>query len=419
VVAAAAPRLRIVFFGTPAFAVPSLDAVLSSAHEVVAVVSQPDRPKGRGHQLQETPTKQLALAHGIPVLQPAKIREEAFLQQIRDLRPDLGVVVAFGRILSDALLAIPRLGMINVHASVLPAYRGAAPIQRAVMAGDAETGVTIMRVESELDAGAMFAVATVPIPPDATSGDMEAVLAPLGARLLLPVVDALAAGRAVETPQDHSQATFAPKIAKEEGTIDWTLPAAVIHNRVRGLQPWPLASTHLSGTRIVVRRTTPFLGARSANLHQPGARPADLHEPGARSADPRQPGARSADPHEPGARSADPRQPGVRSADLHQLGVWPAASRSEQSRDLTPGSGQFADLAPGPGQFADLAPGPGQFADLAPGTVVRAAGDGIVVACGGGTLLQILELQPEGRRTMTAREFLAGRGTLEGTRFGT
>jgi len=338
VVAAAAPRLRIVFFGTPAFAVPSLDAVLSSAHEVVAVVSQPDRPKGRGQQLQETPTRQLALAHGIPVLQPAKIREEAFLQQIRDLRPDLGVVVAFGRILSDALLAIPRLGMINVHASVLPAYRGAAPIQRAVMAGDAETGVTIMRVESELDAGAMFAVATVPIPPDATSGDMEAILAPLGARLLLPVVDDLAAGRAVETAQDHSQATFAPKITKEEGTIDWTLPAAAIHNRVRGLQPWPLACTHLSGTRIVVRRTAP-LGGGSA----------DLPEPATRS----------------------------------------AASGFEQ------------------------------LSQLAPGTVVRAAGDEIVVACGGGTLLQILELQPEGRRTMTAREFLAGRGGLEGARFGT
>ena len=326
-VATAPPRLRIVFFGTPAFAVPSLDAVISSPHDVVAVVSQPDRPKGRGQQLQETPTKQLARTHAIPVLQPAKIRDEAFLQHIRDLRPDLGVVVAFGRILSDALLAIPRLGMINVHASVLPAYRGAAPIQRAVIAGDAETGVTIMRVESELDAGAMFAVATVPIPPDATSGDMEAVLAPLGARLLLPVIDDLAAGRAVETPQDHAQATFAPKITKEEGAIDWRLPAPVIHNRVRGLQPWPLASTHLSETRIVVRRTAPDLPA------------------------------------------------GVST--------------------------------------------PSQFADVPPGSVVRGSGDEIVVACGGGTRLRIVELQPEGRRTMTAREFLAGRGSLEGARFGT
>ena len=181
------------------------------------------------------------------MLQPSKIRDEAFLQQIRDLRPDLGVVVAFGRILPDALLAIPRLGMINVHASILPRYRGAAPIQRAVLAGDAETGVTIMRVITEMDAGPTFAMAAVPIPPDATSGEMEGPLAQLGARLLLPVVDDLAAGRAVETPQDASLATHAAKITKAEGVIDWTEPSAAVHNKVRGLQPWPLASTHLAG----------------------------------------------------------------------------------------------------------------------------------------------------------------------------
>jgi methionyl-tRNA formyltransferase len=307
-----------VFFGTPAFAVPSLEALIGSRHQVVAVVSQPDRPKGRGHQLQPTPTKQVGLARDIPVLQPAKIRDEAFLQHIRDLRVDLGVVVAFGRILSDALLAIPRLGMINVHASVLPRYRGAAPIQRAVLAGDAETGVTIMRVERELDAGPTFAVSTVPIPENATSGDMEAVLAALGAQLLLPVVDDLASGRAVETPQDHARATFAPKVTKDEGSIDWTAPAGVIHNKVRGLQPWPLASTRLPPVRLLLRRTSP-LGVRS----------------------------------DPGG----------------------------------------------------------------PGTVVRAAGDELIVECGGGTLLRVLELQPEGRRTMTAREFLAGRGVAEGARF--
>jgi methionyl-tRNA formyltransferase len=245
--------VRIVFFGTPAFAVPSLEALIASGHEVVAVVSQPDRPRGRGQQLQPTPTKQVALAHGIPVLQPTKIRDEAFLQQIRDLHADLGVVVAFGRILPDALLAIPRLGMINVHASILPFYRGAAPIQRAVLAGDAETGVTIMRVASELDAGPTFSVARVPIPPDATSGDMDGVLASLGAQLLLPVVDDLEADRAVEVPQDHSRATFAPKITKDEGVIDWNEPAEFIHNRIRGLQPWPLASTSLNGSRIVLR----------------------------------------------------------------------------------------------------------------------------------------------------------------------
>jgi methionyl-tRNA formyltransferase len=317
--------LRIVFFGTPAFAVPSLEALIASRHGVVAVVSQPDRPRGRGHQLQPTPTKTVALARGIPVLQPAKIREQAFLDQIRALEADLGVVVAFGRILPDALLAIPRLGMINVHASVLPRYRGAAPIQRAVLAGDRETGVTILRVESELDAGATFAVATMPIPPDATSGDVEAVLSTLGANPLVPVVDDLATGRAVETPQDHSRATFAPKVTKDEGTIDWTALADVVHNRVRGLQPWPLASTRLGADRVVLRRT----------------------------------------------------------------------------RVLKPSAA------------------PRQISDASPGTIVHATGDDLIVACGGGTELQILEIQPEGRRTMTTREFLAGRAITPGTRFTT
>ena len=312
--------LRILFLGTPAFAVPSLEALIQSRHQVVAVVSQPDRPKGRGQQLQPTETKQGAAAHGIPVVQPLKIRDDAFLQSVRELRPDLGVVVAFGRILPDALLAIPRFGMINVHASVLPRYRGAAPIQRAVLAGDAETGVSIMRVASELDAGPVFRVATAPIPPDATSGDMEVVLARLGARELLPVVDAIAEGRAVETPQDHTAATHAAKVTKAEGTIDWNDPASLVHNRVRGLQPWPLASTALGGVRLVVRRTQ-TLGL-------------DAH-------------------------------------------------------------------------------------DAQPGTIVRAYGDALVVACGGGTALRILEIQPEGRRVMTAREFLAGHPALEGARLGT
>ena len=340
----------IVFFGTPAFAVPSLETLIQSRHRVVAVVSQPDRPRGRGHQLHATPTKQVALAHGIPVIQPAKMRDEAFLQQIRDLGADLGVVVAFGRILPDALLAIPRLGMINVHASILPRYRGAAPIQRAVLAGDAETGVTIMRVASELDAGPTFAVATTPIPPDATSGDMEAVLATLGAQSLLPVVDALEAGTAVETPQDASRATHAAKMTKEEGAIDWTAPATVIHNRVRGLQPWPTAWTHLGPERLVIRKT--------------------------------------------GVRSTNPPNPGVRSMNRPAPVPDPANVR-----------------------FADLTPGAGRFPDLTPGTIVHAAGDELIVACGDGTTLQVLELQPEGRRTMTAREFLAGRGVAAGARF--
>jgi methionyl-tRNA formyltransferase len=335
----------------------------------------------------------VALRHGIPVLQPLKIREEAFLEQIRALGPDLGVVVAFGRILPDALLAIPRLGMINVHASVLPRYRGAAPIQRAVIAGDAETGVTIMRVERELDAGPTFAVATVPIPPDATSGDMEAVLAMLGARLLLPVVDALAAGRAVETPQDHARATYAPKLGKEEGAIDWSLPAEVIHNRVRGLQPWPLAGTRLNGVRVLLRRT----GVRSPDRPSPGVRSADRPPEGVRSVDRPPQGVASAD-------NADELLPEHgRIGDLAPL--------KRRSADLTPSGGRSADLTPSDGRSGDLTP-----IRPAAGTI-RVSGDEIVVSCGGGTELTVIELQPEGKRTMTAREFLAGRRLAPGARF--
>src|SRR5688572_3557263 len=247
--------LRVAFFGTPDFAVPSLAALIESRHDVVVLVSQPDRPKGRGQKLQPTPTKQVALDAGIPLLQPAKIRDDAFLDAFRDLRVDLGVVAAYGKILPDALLAIPPMGMINVHASLLPAYRGAAPVHRAVIDGRAETGVTIMRVVRELDAGPMLARVTRPIATDETSVDVERGLAGLGAGLLLEVIEQLAAGTAKEEPQDDSAATYAAKITREEGTLDWTLPAAAIHDRVRGLQPWPLVSARLDGRRYLLHRT--------------------------------------------------------------------------------------------------------------------------------------------------------------------
>jgi methionyl-tRNA formyltransferase len=190
--------LRVAFFGTPDFAVPSLAALIASRHEVVALVSQPDRPKGRGQKLQPTPTSQVALDAGIPVLQPAKIKDDAFLNAFRDLRVDLGVVAAYGKILPDALLAIPPMGMINVHASLLPAYRGAAPVHRAVIDGLAQTGVTIMRVVRELDAGPMLGRVTRPIATDETSVDVERGLARLGAAVLLEVIEQLAAGTAKE-----------------------------------------------------------------------------------------------------------------------------------------------------------------------------------------------------------------------------
>lgn len=247
--------LRVVYFGTPAFAVPTLERLIASRHQVVAVVSQPDRPRGRGQRVQPTPTKAVAAAAGIPVLQPTKLKDPDLAADLRALAPDLGVVAAYGRLIPDALLAVPRLGMINVHGSILPFYRGAAPVQRAVLAGDTETGVTIMRVVTELDAGPTFAMRKHPIGPEDTSADVEAALSVLGAALLIEVVDRLAEGTARETPQDHARATFAPKLNKEEGRIDWSRPADAIHNQVRGLHPWPLAYAQLSSRRVLVRRT--------------------------------------------------------------------------------------------------------------------------------------------------------------------
>jgi methionyl-tRNA formyltransferase len=248
---------RIAYFGTPEFAVPTLRRLIDARHRVVAVVSQPDRPRGRGHQLAPTPTKTVALEHGIEVLQPERIRDEQFLERLAALSPDLGVVAAYGKLLPEALLRIPPLGLINVHASLLPRWRGAAPVHRAVIAGDEVTGVTIMRVGKELDAGAMFAAESRPIGPDETSPQVESDLAVMGARLLVDVVDLIASGRATETPQDETRVTLAPKIAKGEGAIDWNRPARALHNLIRGLQPWPLVSAHLEGERILLHASQP------------------------------------------------------------------------------------------------------------------------------------------------------------------
>ncbi|MGH9159598.1 MAG: methionyl-tRNA formyltransferase [Vicinamibacteraceae bacterium] len=309
-------KLRIVFFGTPRFAVPTLEGLLQAPHQVVGVVTQPDRPRGRGHIVQHSPIKTLALAHHLPIWQPDTLKDEGFLTLVRSAEPDLGVVAAYGKLLPDVLLAIPRLGLINVHASLLPRYRGASPIQRAVLAGDAETGVTIMRVVSALDAGPSLAQQRQPIGPDDTSGDVEHALATIGASLLRETVDRLAAGAVRETPQDEAQATYAPRLRKEEGLIDWSRPAQAVHNHVRAMQPWPGAFSFVQGQRLMVKRTQ-----RAAPI------------------------------------------------------------------------------------------------DAAAGTIVEADRDVLRVAAGGGTSLRVLEVQAEGRRAMTARDFLAGRRLEVGVRF--
>jgi methionyl-tRNA formyltransferase len=267
--------LRVAFFGTPAFAVPTLSALLGAPHTVVGVVTQPDRPRGRGQKTTASPVKEAAMAAGLPVLQPASAKTPEFLADLAALRPDIAVVAAYGQILPDAILGTPRLGMINVHASLLPRYRGAAPVHRAVINGDTETGVTIMRMITALDAGPILAAARVPIGLDETSADLERALAEVGARLLVETLEAIAAGRSHETPQDHP-VTYAPRLTRNDGRVDWTWPAARIHNLIRGLHPWPHASAFAGGRRIILLRSRVAAGAPAAPpgtiLHASGDR---------------------------------------------------------------------------------------------------------------------------------------------------
>ncbi len=313
---AAARSLRVIFFGTPAFALTTLDALLDSRHTVAGVVTQPDRPRGRGQRLSDSPVKARALEAGVPILQPLRLQDPGLTAALTALQADLGVVAAYGRILPEATLAIPPMGMVNVHASLLPRYRGAAPVHRAVMAGETETGVTIMRVVKALDAGPMLAAARRPIDPEETSVDIEQDLATLGASLLLETLDALAAGTALQVPQDDSVATYAPPLRKEEGLMDWTESATSLHDLVRGLHPWPHAFTFAHRRRVIVRRSV---------------------------------------------------------------------------------------LA-------------GGLAGAAPGAVVVASRDHLIVATGCGRL-GLTQLQPEGKRPMSARDFLAGHHLAAGDRF--
>lgn len=309
--------LRIAFFGTPEFAVPSLDALLASRHQVVAVVTQPDRPRGRGQKTVPAAVKSRAMAAGVTVVQPERLKDSAFMDSLKAMAPDLGVVAAYGKILPEALITLPRLGMINVHGSLLPQYRGAAPVHRAIMAGETETGVTIMRVVKALDAGPMMAKASRAIAPDETSDIVERDLARIGAPLLVMVIEQLAAGTATETLQDDAIATYAHRLTKDDGVVDWSRSAKQIHDQIRGLHPWPHASAYLNGHRYILLRSAPTSG--------------------------------------------------------------PSATSS-------------------------------------PGSVVEASGDRLLIAAGDGAV-QMLQIQPEGKRPLAAREFLAGHRLQPGARF--
>jgi len=239
--------MRLVFMGTPDFASASLEALLRSDDSVVGIVTQPDRPKGRGQIFTPSPVKLLAQREQIPLLQPFKMKDPEFLQALTRWKPDLIAVAAFGRILPPAVLSLPPSGCINVHGSLLPKYRGAGPIQWAIINGETETGITTMLMDEGMDTGAMLLQEAIPIATDDTAGTLSPRLAELGGRLLVKTITRLKAGTLVPQPQDSSRATLAPLLKKEDGAIDWALPATVLANRVRGLSPWPGAYTALTG----------------------------------------------------------------------------------------------------------------------------------------------------------------------------
>ena len=300
--------MKILFMGTPAFAVPSLERLIEAGHTLCGVFTQPDKPKNRGMKLLPPPVKECAQAHGIPVYQPLKLRDPAVGELIGQLAPQLIVVAAYGRILPDEILAAPPLGCINVHSSLLPKYRGAAPINWAVLNGEEETGVTIMHMAARLDAGDIISSAATPIDPDEPVTALHDRLAQMGARLLVETVAQIEAGTARRTPQDESQATLAPMLSRELSPMDFTRPARQLHNQVRGLIPWPAAVTQLGECRCKVFVTTVLDAKTSA----------------------------------------------------------------------------------------------------APGAILAAGKQGIEVACGGGTVLRIDELQPDGGKRMSAGDFLRG-----------
>ena len=300
--------MKILFMGTPEFAVPSLNALLGAGHTVCGVFTQPDKPKNRGLKLLPSPVKVCALSHEIPVFQPAKMRDGEALGYLRELDPELIVVAAYGKILPSEILDYPVKGCINVHSSLLPKYRGAAPINWAILNGEAVTGVTIMHMAPALDAGDIIAQASTPIGADETAPTLTARLAELGAELLVSAVEAIGAGTAARTPQDEADSTYAPMLSRELSPMDWSKPARTLHDQVRGLLPWPAAVAEFGGIRCKVFST-------------------------------------------------------------------------------------------------DL---PLQTTDAAPGTILEAGKRGIDIACGGGTVLHIDELQADGGKRMKAADYLRG-----------
>ncbi len=257
-------ELKIIFAGTPEFSTCPLQALVESRHQVCAVYTQPDRPAGRGRRLQPSPVKQLAQSHGIPVFQPETLKDPAVWAELGGFQADLMVVVAYGLILPPEVLSIPCLGCINIHASLLPRWRGAAPIQRAILAGDRETGITIIQMDAGLDTGDMLMRAPCAIEPDDTAGTLHDRLARLGAQTLLRALEAWLAGDVTPQPQDDGQACYAPKLSKAEACLEWRKPAEQLEREVRAFNPWPVSYTCLEGSRLRVWRACCLEGDASS-----------------------------------------------------------------------------------------------------------------------------------------------------------
>lgn len=263
------PRLRIVFAGTPEFSVPALEALHTAGHEIAAVYAQPDRPAGRGRSLGTGPVKRRALELGLRVEQPPSLKSEEAVAVLASFAPDLMVVVAYGLILPQTVLDLPRLGCVNIHASLLPRWRGAAPIQRAILAGDTRTGVTIMKMDAGLDTGPMLLVRATDIAGGEVAGSLHDRLAMLGAEAVVEAVAGLAAGSLLPVPQPTDGATYAAKIRKEEALVDWARPATAIALQVRAFNPWPVAETRWQGRQLRIWESRPLAGDHG--LPAPGA----------------------------------------------------------------------------------------------------------------------------------------------------
>lgn len=378
--------MRVIFMGTPDFSVGTLEMLIQAGHEIVLAVTQPDKPKGRGKAMQQPPVKEAALAHGIEVYQPRRVREQECIGYLRSYKPDIIVVVAFGQILPKEILEMPPKGCINVHASLLPKYRGAAPIQWAVINGEPVSGVTTMRMDEGLDTGDIILKTEVTLQEGETGGSLFGRLAKAGAELCVRTLDAIAQGTAVYTPQDHAEATYTTMIKKQLGELDWARPAMELERLIRGLDPWPSAYTYLDGKTLKIWK------ARVQEAKDAGQGSTETVQ-GASNAAQSFKGIAQEVPNGQGDTEAVQRHPNAGQGDTETF-QEPLKTNAEE----TAGSVSIA-------------------AGCQPGTVTSVTRNAIYVQTGQGILV-LEELQLEGKKRMPADAFLRGFPLVPGKELG-